>query len=354
MLVGGLNVSTTQLCKEWFTIGSLVCSINSSSNAALSGTMLAVSYSAALLCSGRSWTNRWPITFPLVPLAAIQLVRICSLCDERLGLVSKWCSAYSWNSVGRVSSNLLVLIAAILSMLFPALRLPHIRGPYRVGVIDLFLPVNMPKPDSFSNTPTRNGIADQERTSGELQLSNYQQYTTARIFYPTFDSERRTMPYLDDEMAPLLCNALMKFGAPSPLKCAGWLLHTWRQIRIPAARNAPMLPFQARKTQLSNRDDSCQGKKLQGWPVAVYSHGWKGNAATYSFMGLSLAANGFVCLMPDHRDGSAPVVKIEDGSYQFLDDDIEEVSISINGVDRRCVYFLANKIFVQSLLGESF
>ena len=217
-------------------------------------------------------THRWTISFPLVPFLVLQTLR-------RLDLGPVWVSIV----IGTLSS-LLILLSTALSILFPAVELQPVKGKYNVGIIDLHLPVD------FSESKRR----------GSLLGTQHQDEITARILYPT-DEEPEDLPYLDPESAPLLCDELMKAGAPGPLKSLGWMLHTWRLTHIRAKRNA----------QPSNH--------LDQFPLAVYSHGLTGIAAIYSYQALNLAASGTVVLMVDHTDRSAVATRRRDSTHLLYD-----------------------------------
>ena len=267
---GGLRPIPSRLALDVATIVSLTfCAFtepNEISNHVLLGLAAVVTVTTAGL------THRWTISFPLVPFLVLQALRRLHLGSGWIGLV-----------IGALSS-LFILLSTALSILFPAVELQPVKGKYNVGIIDLHLPVD------FSESKRR----------GSLLGTQHQDEITARILYPT-DEEAEDLPYLDPEFAPLLCDELMKAGAPGPLKRLGWMLHTWRLTHIRAKRNA-------------------QPSDQQGqFPLAVYSHGLTGIAAIYSYQALHLAASGTVVLMVDHTDRSAVATRRRDSTHLLYD-----------------------------------
>ena len=268
-MLGGLRPIPSRLALDVATIISLTfCTFTELNeiNHVILGLVVIVTVASAGL------THRWTISFPLMPFIALQALR-------RLGLGSGWIGLV----IGAIST-FFVLLATALSILFPAVELQPIKGKYNVGVVDLHLPVD------FTEGKRR----------GSLLGTQHQDEITARILYPT-DEEPEDLPYLDPEFAPLLCNELMKAGAPGPLKSLGWMLHTWRLTHIRAKRNA----------QISNRQ--------QEFPLTVYSHGLTGIAAIYSYQALNLAASGTVVLMVDHTDRSAVATRRRDSTHLLYD-----------------------------------
>lgn len=227
----------------------------------------------------------------MVPIVILQLLR-------RLELFSG-----QWASLSiTVLTGLLIVVAAILSVLFPAVQLPRIEGEYNVGIVKLHLPA------SFSSV--YNGSASAEADG----------YVSARILYPTLEKPQ-SLPYLDPSIALDYCKETIAFGAPPPLKEFGFLLHSLRLVQMPLSPNAQPL----------------QGEKL---PLIVFSHGLGGTAVTYTYQTQHLAAQGHVVLVIDHTDGSAPVVKKYDGTKHFYDYDIAKVS----GARVQCFSFLMTTV----------
>jgi len=156
--------------------------------------------------------------------------------------------------------------------IFPPMQLPPPSGPYNVGVVDVFLKRPSPQTATFATVPE-------------------QSYIAARILYPTLSTSSPTgasqINY--QPLGAAICDRFMSFGAPGPLKAAGFLLHHWLLIRLPFLRNAPLLST---------------SKPL---PTVVYSHGLGGSSSLYSVQSGNLASHGNVVLVLDHQDGSTPL-----------------------------------------------
>jgi hypothetical protein len=233
----------------------------------LNAAVLVSTYLFSVAFSG-NMTNRWTILFPMAPFVVLQGLR-------RL-LSNKWI-----RRTIAVLSVLLILIAAALSVLFPAVELPPLlTKQFNVGVADVFLPVN------FEHMGTANSKNE------SCANPNSQDHVTVRILYPTLEAPE-SFPYLRKDTAAIFCEESMKTGAPPPLKAFSWMLHYWRLAKIPVKANAKPLD------------------KVS--PIIAYSHGLGGNAELYTYQTMALAASGYVVLVLTHADGTAPVVRRKDG-----------------------------------------
>ncbi|GKY92893.1 hypothetical protein MPSEU_000258300 [Mayamaea pseudoterrestris] len=236
-----------------------------------------IPYVLAMLTAGP--TNRWPLTFPMVPLLVLQALRYVPSVEHR------------WSTVLIMSlSMLLIALAALLCVLFPPLKLPAIHGPYRVGVADLFLPVK-------AGDPCNSG--------GEDAIPSH---VSVRLLYPTMDESNGGIPYLNPALAKVYCLQTMVFGAPSMLKKCGWFLHYWRLIRVPIRKNAALLTGDSTKL-----------------PVIIYSHGLGGSSEMYTYQTMSLASQGYLVLSINHSDGSAPAMMLHDGSVRLYDHNVAKL-----------------------------
>ena len=204
-------------------------------------------------------TNRWPVSFPMIPLLLLQQLR-------RLSVVRR----FSWLNVSiAILSTLLLMLSITLCIAFPPLQPPPIKGPYKVGVVDLHLPV-----------------------SGGGHV-------VARILYPTQD-ESGTMPYVKPNLASEYLKRSIQSNAPPPINAWHWFLDHWKLIRIDLIQHAKPI----------------QGKQF---PLIAFSHGLGGSAMLYSHITRSMAANGYVVIAVDHTDGTNPVVMKQDGTMVYLD-----------------------------------
>lgn len=245
MLFGGLRPIPYRLVLDGLTVAGLAYGTMSPVSTPAHPAVLATCSLLTILTAG--WTRRWTLTLPMVPFLLLQTLRY--FVD---GSFAMW-------AVGSLSIAL-VLLSMLLSVLFPAVEIPPVEGPYHVGTVNLLLP---------------------NKTGGSC--------LSVRVLYPTLERPS-TLPYLTPTIAVEFCRQTMRFGAPPPLKKWGWMLHTWRLARIRAKRNASLLPGD---TPL---------------PVVVFSHGLGGTAELYSYQTMALAAHGHVVVSVTHSDGSAPVV----------------------------------------------
>jgi hypothetical protein len=289
IIFGGLQPITSQVlidCWALFGFGYVALTRPTQASALLLGLVT----SATILLSG-NLTNRWAIIFPMMPLVLIQFLRhiLFGVAQRRQHNANKFVCF----TIGFISF-LLILIAGALSILFPAVELPWgFPSKYNVGVVDIFFPADI---------QYRTSILDTYEAVQEKVVD----HVTVRILYPTLDENIEPIPYLKPENAKAFCRESMKAGAPPPLKTFDWMLHNWRLARTPATRNAE--PLADTKS-----------------PIIAFSHGLGGNADIYSYQTISLAANGYVVVVVEHSDGSAPVVSRQDGSVVLRQTGVEEV-----------------------------
>jgi pimeloyl-ACP methyl ester carboxylesterase len=258
-----------------------------------------------IVTTGNSLTNRWTLTFPLLPLLVWQgLRRVLPPPPVRRTTTSTKRRGWLTYAHGllTLSSVLCILTATALCLLFPAVELPPVQGPYHVGKVDLFLPL--------------------------LNTENANTTVAVRLLYPT-RSTPRAVPYLTPATARDYCAHSMKFGAPPPLRGLGWMLHTWRLTERWECDylDAPLLPAY-------NDDDDDEAWSADAsllLPVVVYSHGLGGHADIYSYQTHSLAAHGHVVVVLTHTDGSSPIVTQADGSRIAYDYEPQKVERGVGG-----------------------
>jgi Platelet-activating factor acetylhydrolase, isoform II len=225
-------------------------------------------------------TSRWTTTFPMAPLVTLQFFR-------RTG------SQLSNSRLLYYMSLLFVLLSVGLSLLFPPLQLPRAQagGPYAVGAVDFFLPMETTGPG--------------EET---CSLFNHTQ-VQVKLLYPTNSTDKATMPYLSPSIALEFLQESFKAAAPPELKPYDWLLHHWLLAELPAQRHASLLP----------------ASEKEQFPLVAYSHGLMGNADLYSYQAVSLASQGVLVLMVNHLDGSAPVAEHVDGTRVTYNHDLIQI-----------------------------
>jgi pimeloyl-ACP methyl ester carboxylesterase len=256
--------------------------------------LLLASCLLTLAISGLS--NRWTLTLPMAPLLVLHFLHRLLLLqaptlarNDEKAKPQRYSRSRRW-LLGAFSalSFLCIAAGAALSVLFPAVELPPIKGPYNVGVIDFFIPIEIRVSETRNLTKVE---TDKESTCSAV-ITTMKQYIPARLLYPTSKGHSigGGIPYLNPSTAIDFCRHSMRFGAPDPLKRFDWILHTWRLTTLSVIPDAPILP---------------DGELM---PLVVYSHGLGGSIDLYSYQTMSLAAHGSVVVALTHTDGSAPVV----------------------------------------------
>ncbi|KAI1806392.1 phospholipase A2 [Daldinia bambusicola] len=159
-------------------------------------------------------------------------------------------------------------------------------GPYKVGTVDVEIPVT--ELESPAPTP---------RTAADIDTIQF------RIFYPAHpDSEGKRITWLPAPQREHLA-AYIKFLGISPLlaEAISFFPRHLHYTTIPVIKNAPVL------------DPNTPNKR---WPTAIFSHGLGGTRNAYSQLVGSLASHGVVVICPEHRDGSAVATFIRIPSQQ--------------------------------------
>jgi platelet-activating factor acetylhydrolase len=275
VLWGGLRPIVSQNVVDFITLITFGNAVVSTQPSRISWSLMGFGAGLAIAVSG-TLTNRWTVIFPMFPLIVLQSLRLI------FKNKNKWISNIIFGL-----SLFLITISAALSILFPAVELPSIDtfgAEYNVGIVDLYLPIDLmftsPIPNTQQYCPTE------------------QDHATIRILYPTLEEPEDT-PYLRPHTSEVYCEENMKHSAPPPLAKHKFLIHNWRLIRMQAKHHA----------------QPAVGGFNQGLlPVVFFSHGLGGSAEMYSYQTHALAAHGFVVVVIDHTDGSAPVVSRKDGT----------------------------------------
>ena len=247
----------------------------------------------AVAASG-NLTNRWTVIFFLWPLLLLQTLRL---------IFRKRNFSYKKEIIRffNVLSFLLVIMSSVVSVLFPAVELGnfHSFGDYNVGVVDVYLPINLNFRSSIPGT--------------EHVTPNEQDHATIRILYPTHD-EPISIPYLRPHTSEEYCEQNMKHSAPPPLRPFSWMIHNWRLVHLPGRHHAKPTIAAAADGRTEDGDGLL--------PIVFFSHGLGGSAEMYSYQTHALAKNGYLVIVIDHTDGSAPVVPRKDGTMLLRNDTI--------------------------------
>ncbi|EAQ90545.1 hypothetical protein CHGG_02480 [Chaetomium globosum CBS 148.51] len=172
-------------------------------------------------------------------------------------------------------------MASFVSSLSPVPAFPEYQGPYKVGTVDVEIPVS-----------------ELESPSSVPDGSSHIHTILFRIFYPAVpESQGKRVSWLP---------------APQRLHIAAYAHHTHGLLSessflprhlhwtsIPAHKNATLLPPPS-------------DRPTARWPTMLFSHGLGGNRNAYSHLAGSLASHGVVVVCPEHRDGSAALTLVRD------------------------------------------
>ncbi|KAK4458351.1 platelet-activating factor acetylhydrolase, isoform II-domain-containing protein [Cladorrhinum samala] len=176
------------------------------------------------------------------------------------------------------------------SSLNPVPTFPEYTGPYKVGTVDIEIPVSQLDPDSQSPRP--DGSADVHTI-------------LCRIFYPAVPESRpKRITWLPNPQR-LQVGAYAQFlGVPSTAaNIISFLPRYLHWTTIPVQKNAALLP-----PPPSNENSR--------WPTMIFSHGLGGSRNAYSHNAGSLASYGVVVICPEHRDASAALTLVRDPDSQ--------------------------------------
>ena len=266
---------------------------------------------------GISWTARWSVAFPMIPLGLLQGLRhlFVRLSDSKIIFFT---------------SYLLVFLSMALCVLFPPLQLPHAQagGPYAVGAATFFLPISVEGSACPATELSSFAVFNHSHVQVKLfyptalKISN-DNMNTATTSTTTNKKKTTKMPYLSSspQLALAFLQESMKAAAPAPIKAFDWLLHHWLEVEVPVEPNAPLLELEEKKedTEDARQSTTSQPRQL---PLVVYSHGLMGSADLYAYQTMSLASQGVFVLAVNHLDGSAPIAEHVDGKSITFDYDI--------------------------------
>ena len=186
------------------------------------------------------------------------------------------------------------MIGSYLARLNPVPAFPEYTGPYKVGTVDIEIPV-----------------ADLESPSPAPAHGAHIHTVQFRIFYPTSPDITSASP---TGPAPKRINwlpapqrshvsAYTQFLGVGPMlaEVVSFLPRHLHYTTIPALKNAALL-----------EPDTPSGR----WPTMVFSHGLGGSRNAYSHIAGSVASHGVVVVCPEHRDGSSVVSFVRDPEQQ--------------------------------------
>ncbi|KAH7165778.1 platelet-activating factor acetylhydrolase, isoform II-domain-containing protein [Dactylonectria macrodidyma] len=165
-------------------------------------------------------------------------------------------------------------LASYLSRLSPIPAFPEYTGPYKVGTVDVEIPVS----ELESPVPVPEGASD-------IHTIQF------RMFYPAIaSSSEKRIGWLPTPQRQHL-SAYTKFLGIGPMlaEFLSFLPRHLHYTTIPVHKNATL----------------SEPTETQRWPTMIFSHGLGGGRNSYSYVAGSLASHGIVVLCPEHRDGSA-------------------------------------------------
>ncbi|KAI0169542.1 phospholipase A2 [Hypoxylon sp. FL1284] len=176
--------------------------------------------------------------------------------------------------------------SSLLSRLNPVPGFQEFTGPYKVGTVDVEIPVS----ELESPAPAPANTDDIETVQ-------------FRIFYPAPpDAEGKHITWLPAPQREHLSAYIQFLGFGQLLaEAISFLPRHLHYTTIPVVKNAPVL-----------EPNTPNGR----WPTAIFSHGLGGNRNAYSQIVGSLAAHGVVVICPEHRDGSAVATFVRIPSQQ--------------------------------------
>jgi platelet-activating factor acetylhydrolase len=180
------------------------------------------------------------------------------------------------------------LSRSYLSRLSPIPSFQEYSGPYKVGTIDMEIPVA--ELDAPSPAPAN---------AEAIQTVQF------RVFYPAEpDSNGRRISWLPAPQR-LHVSAYTQFLGFGPMFASvlSFLPRHLHYTSIPVHKNAKLL-------------SPSDGKHDGRWPTMIFSHGLGGSRNAYSHLAGSLASHGVIVLCPEHRDGSSVISFVRDPEAQ--------------------------------------
>ncbi|KAK8137044.1 platelet-activating factor acetylhydrolase [Apiospora sp. TS-2023a] len=167
------------------------------------------------------------------------------------------------------------MAASYLSKLNPIPGFDEYTGPYKVGTIDVEIP-----------------ITELESPAPAPANTEHIETVQFRVFYPAQpESTGKRITWLPAPQRDHLTAYIKFLGIGSLVaQAVSFLPRYLHYTTIPVIKNAPV------------HEPETPNKR---WPTAIFSHGLGGSRNAYSHIAGSLASHGVVVICPEHRDGSA-------------------------------------------------
>jgi len=179
-------------------------------------------------------------------------------------------------------------LASYLARLSPVPAFPEYTGPYKVGTVDVEIPVT----DLHAPSPAPANAAD-------IPTVQF------RVFYPAVPaSSEKRISWLPNPQRHHVSAYTRFVGIGSTLAdILSFLPRHLHYTTIPAHKNAEAAETESKR-----------------WPTMIFSHGLGGGRNSYSYIAGSLASHGVVVFCPEHRDGSAVVsfIRLANQSSRFF------------------------------------
>lgn len=166
-------------------------------------------------------------------------------------------------------------MSGYLANLSPVPAFPAYTGPYKVGTVDVEIPV--------SELPSPSVAPDNAADIETVQF---------RIFYPAVEeSQQARISWLPAPQRHHVSAYTRFLGFGSAVaNLLSFIPRHLHYTTIPVHKNASL--------RAPTTDD-------KRWPTMIFSHGLGGGRNSYSYVAGSLASHGVVVICPEHRDGSA-------------------------------------------------
>ena len=189
------------------------------------------------------------------------------------------------------------LISSYLSRINPVPAFPPYTGPYKVGTVDVEIPVS----DLQSPVPT-------PENAHHIKTIQF------RIFYPAAEGATgKNIPWLPNPQRAYVVGYTQFFGiGPLVAEILSFLPRHLHYATIPVLKNATLHAPVASFSGNPDSEPSAPGPVERRWPTMIFCHGLIGSRNVYSHVAGSIASHGVVVFCPEHRDGTSVVSYIRD------------------------------------------